>query len=71
MSILRYFIRKDLAELHRENVCVKVIGCRQSLKPDIRGLLEEAEDRTRGNTGVTLVIAFNYGARNELSRATL
>jgi undecaprenyl diphosphate synthase len=70
MSILRYFIRKDLAELHRENVCVKVIGCRQSLKPDIRGLLEEAEDRTRGNTGVTLVIAFNYGARNELSRAT-
>jgi undecaprenyl diphosphate synthase len=70
MSILRYFIRKDLAELHRENVCVKVIGCRESLKPDIRGLLDEAEDRTRGNTGVTLVIAFNYGSRNELSRAT-
>lgn len=70
MGILRYFIRKDLAELHRENVCVRVIGCRQSLKPDIRGLLEEAEDRTRGNTGVTLVIAFNYGSRNELARAT-
>ncbi|WP_420409263.1 isoprenyl transferase [Hoeflea sp.] len=69
MSILRYFIRKDLAELHRENVCVKVIGCRESLQPDIRALLEEAENRTRGNTGVTLVIAFNYGARNELSRA--
>ncbi|EDQ32223.1 undecaprenyl diphosphate synthase [Hoeflea phototrophica DFL-43] len=70
MGILKYFIRKDLAELHRENVCVKVIGCRQSLKPDIRGLLDEAEDRTRGNTGVTLVIAFNYGSRNELVRAT-
>jgi undecaprenyl diphosphate synthase len=70
MGILRFFIRKDLAELHRENVCVKVIGCRQSVQPDIQALLDEAENRTRDNTGVTLVIAFNYGARNELARAT-
>lgn len=69
MSILRFFIRKDLAELHRENVRLKVIGCRQSVQPDIRALLDEAEERTRDNTGVTLVIAFNYGARDELVRA--
>jgi len=69
MGLLRFFIRKDLAELHRENVCVKVIGCRQSIQPDIRALLNEAEERTRANTGVTLVIAFNYGARDELVRA--
>ena len=69
MGILRYFLRRDLAELHRENVCVKVIGCRETVQPDIRALLNEAEDRTRGNTGVTLIIAFNYGARDELARA--
>ena len=69
MGILRFFIRKDLAELHRENVCVKVIGCRETVQPDIRALLNEAEDRTRGNTGITLIIAFNYGARDELARA--
>lgn len=69
MSILRFFIRKDLAELHRENVRLKVIGCRQSIQSDIRALLDEAEERTRENTGVTLVIAFNYGARDELARA--
>ncbi|PHR24729.1 MAG: di-trans,poly-cis-decaprenylcistransferase [Hoeflea sp.] len=69
MGLLRFFIRKDLAELHRENVRVKVIGCRQSIQPDIRALLIDAEDRTRDNTGITLVIAFNYGARDELVRA--
>lgn len=69
MGLLRFFIRRDLAELHRENVCIKVIGCRKTIQPDIRALLNEAEDRTRGNTGITLVIAFNYGARDELVRA--
>ncbi|MDP2118326.1 MAG: isoprenyl transferase [Hoeflea sp.] len=69
MGILRFFIRRDLAELHRENVCVRVIGCRETVQPDIRALLNEAEERTRGNTGVTLIIAFNYGARDELARA--
>jgi len=69
MGLLRFFIRRDLAELHRENVCIKVIGCRQTIQPDIRALLNEAEDRTRDNTGITLVIAFTYGARDELVRA--
>ncbi|MDF1607333.1 isoprenyl transferase [Hoeflea sp. YIM 152468] len=69
MGLLRYFIRRDLAELHRENVRVRVIGCRASVQPDIRALLTEAEDRTRDNTGLSLVIAFNYGSRNELARA--
>ena len=69
MGLLRFFIRKDLAELHRENVRVRVIGCRENIQPDIRALLVDAEERTRDNTGITLVIAFNYGARDELMRA--
>ncbi|MCY0146722.1 isoprenyl transferase [Hoeflea sp. G2-23] len=69
MGILRFFIHKDLAELHRENVRVRVIGCRETVQSDIRKLLDEAEERTRENTGVTLIIAFNYGARDELVRA--
>lgn len=69
MGLLRFFIRRDLAELHGENVRVRVIGCRETVQPDIRTLLVDAEERTRDNTGLTLVIAFNYGARNELARA--
>jgi undecaprenyl diphosphate synthase len=69
MGLLKRFIRNDLVELHQNNVRVRVIGERDDLAPDIRGLLEEAEDLTRGNNGLLLVVAFNYGARQEIARA--
>jgi undecaprenyl diphosphate synthase len=69
MGLLRRFIRNDLAELHGNNVRVRVIGERLDLDASIRRLLEEAEDLTRGNDGLTLVVAFNYGARDEIARA--
>ena len=69
LGLLRRFIRNDLADLHKNNVRVRVIGERDDLDPDIRNLLREAEDLTRGNDGFTLVVAFNYGARQEIARA--
>ncbi len=69
MGLLRRFIRNDLAELHKSNVCVRVIGERRGLDADIARLLTEAEELTRANDGLTLVVAFNYGARQEITRA--
>jgi undecaprenyl diphosphate synthase len=69
MGLLRRFIRNDLAELHHNGVHVRVIGERDDLDPEIRRLLEEAEDLTRDNDKLTLVVAFNYGARHEIARA--
>jgi undecaprenyl diphosphate synthase len=69
MSLLRRFVRNDLAELHKSNVRVRIIGEREGLDPDIGRLLQEAEDLTRANTGLVLVVAFNYGARQEIARA--
>lgn len=69
MSLLKFFIRNDLAVLHSNGVSVKVIGTRDGLPADICALLREAEDVTQGNTKLTLVVAFNYGARNEMLRA--
>jgi undecaprenyl diphosphate synthase len=69
MGLLRRFIRHDLAELHGNNVCVRIIGERAGLEPEILDLLEEAEELTRKNSGLTLVVAFNYGARQEIARA--
>ena len=66
MGLLKFFIRRDLAELHAENVRVRVIGEREGLSADIAGLLDEAEHLTRANTGLTLAIAFNYGGRQEI-----
>ena len=48
---------------------VRVIGGRDNLSGDIAGLLLEAEQKTVGNTGLNLVIAFNYGGRDEIVRA--
>ncbi len=69
LRLLKVFIRRDLAELHREGVRVRVIGERENLPRDVRGLLEEAETLTVGNDRNILVIAFNYGARDEMARA--
>lgn len=68
-GLLKTFIRRDLAELHRENVRIRIIGDRASLRDDIRSLLLEAEETTRSNSGLTVVIAFNYGSRDEIARA--
>jgi undecaprenyl diphosphate synthase len=69
MGLLRRFVRNDLAELHQSNVRVRIIGEREGLSPDIGPLLIEAEDLTRNNTGLCLLVAFNYGARQEIARA--
>jgi undecaprenyl diphosphate synthase len=68
-GLLRHFVRRDLAELHGENVKVRVIGDRSNLRDDILPLLIEAEETTRANTGLNLIIAFNYGSRDEIARA--
>jgi undecaprenyl diphosphate synthase len=68
-GLLRRFIRNDLATLHRDGVRVRVIGEREGLEPDICALLKEAEDLTRDNDRLHLIVAFNYGSRQEIARA--
>lgn len=69
MGLLRHFIRRDLAELHQNGVRVRIVGKRSDLDPDIEALLVEAESLTAGNEAMNLVIAFNYGSRDEIGRA--
>jgi undecaprenyl diphosphate synthase len=69
MGLLRRFIRHDLADLHRSGVRVRIIGERDNLDTDIRRLLDEAENLTKDNDKLVLVVAFNYGARQEIARA--
>jgi undecaprenyl diphosphate synthase len=69
LGLLRRFIRNDLVDLHKSNVRVRIVGERGDLDRDIRLLLQEAEDLTRANDGLTLVVAFNYGSRQEIARA--
>ena len=68
-GLLKAFIRRDLADLHQAGVRIRIIGDRVNLREDIRSLLLEAEETTAANAGMTLVIAFNYGSRDEIARA--
>lgn len=69
MGLLKRFIRNDLAELHEAKVRVRIAGERGDLAPDIRALLTEAEALTARNSGQTLIVAFNYGSRQEIAAA--
>jgi undecaprenyl diphosphate synthase len=69
LELLRRFIRTDVAELHQANVRVMMIGDRDGLDGALRTMVEEAEALTRENHGLKLVIAFNYGSRQEITRA--
>ena len=69
MGLLRLYIRRELAELHRNNVRMRFIGDRSRLAADIVALIENAEQTTRANDGLTLVVALNYGSHDEIVRA--
>ena len=69
LGLMKLFIRKDLAELKKANMRIKIIGNRDGLQIDILSQLTEAEKATASNTGMLLCIAFNYGARDEITRA--
>src|SRR3569623_1123470 len=68
-GLVRRCIRNDLADLHKSNVRVRIVGEREGLDPEIARLLNDAEELTHANTGLTLVVAFNYGSRLEMVRA--
>ncbi|KZL21881.1 Ditrans,polycis-undecaprenyl-diphosphate synthase ((2E,6E)-farnesyl-diphosphate specific) [Pseudovibrio axinellae] len=69
IGLLRRFVHDDLAELVQANVKVRVIGSRENLDKSMQVLLNDAEEKTAHCTGLVLVIAFNYGARDEYVRA--
>ncbi len=70
MGLLRHYIRAELDELAREGVRLRIIGDYRKLEPDLVALLDHAIERTAGNDRLTLAIALNYGAQDELLRVT-
>ncbi len=69
MGLMKRFIRRDLAELHEANIRILTIGELDGVDSELVSLIDEAKELTRNNTRLTLVIAFNYGSRNEIVRA--
>jgi undecaprenyl diphosphate synthase len=68
-DLLRMFVRRDLARLHKDGVRIRIIGSREGLSEDLLALIDDAVETTKDNTRLTLNIAFNYGGRGELVAA--
>lgn len=66
MRLLRFYLRSEIAELHRNGVRLRIIGDRERLAPDIVQLIEAGEERTAGNEGLTVMVALSYGGRQEI-----
>ena len=69
MDLLRIYIRRELDDLARNGVRVRVIGDRTRLAPDIVELITNAENRTCDNGKLTVVIALSYGGQDEIVTA--
>ncbi len=69
MKLLRYYLRSETADLHKNGARLRVIGDRKALESDIVELIENAEKLTADNEKITVVIALNYGGRQEILQA--
>ena len=69
MSLLKRFLAKEERELNHNNVRLRVIGRIDGLPPDVREAIRKACAATAANTGLTLVLALNYGGRSEIADA--
>jgi len=71
-GLMELFAKTMLAEvdgLHEEHVRVKTIGDSSALPAETRAAFDEAWEKTKNNDGMTLVVAVNYGSRQEIVQA--
>jgi undecaprenyl diphosphate synthase len=69
MNLLRFYLRREVAELKRAGIRVQFLGERDLLADDIAELMVQAERATATNGRLVLTIALNYGSRREIARA--
>lgn len=69
MNLLGETLKNQLAEMHENNVVISFIGDTAKLSAKLQEILQNAVKVTKNNTGVNLQIAFNYGARAEITNA--
>jgi len=70
MDLLRHFLVVQRETLQANNLRLSVIGRREGLPEDVLQRIDETVELTRGNTGMRLCLAINYGGRAELVDAT-
>ncbi len=70
MRYLEFYLKKETPELEKHNVHLEVIGQIHRLPEKVQTQIEKSKKQLFKNTGLTLVLALNYGARAEIVDAT-
>jgi undecaprenyl diphosphate synthase len=69
MKLLRQYLKSETANLHKNNIRLRVIGDRTRFDQDIANMIMQAETLTQNNTKLNLTIALNYGGRQDILNA--
>ncbi|MBR3673234.1 MAG: isoprenyl transferase [Clostridia bacterium] len=69
MLLLKNYLKRFSKNANKENIRIKILGDISNLEDGLKKSIEEAVERTKNGTGLTLNIAFNYGGRNEITNA--
>ncbi|MDD4953578.1 MAG: isoprenyl transferase [Candidatus Omnitrophica bacterium] len=69
MRYLDDFLEREVNNLHKDNIRFLAIGEDEPLPKNIQKKIKDAQRKTQGNTAMTLVLALNYGARQEITEA--
>lgn len=66
LQLLEWYLKSEIAELHRKNIIFRSIGNKYRFPSNLSKLLTSAEDLTMSNTGLELNVALNYGGREDI-----
>ena len=69
MLLLKNYLKRFSKNANKENIRIKILGDISNLEDGLKKSIEEAVERTKNGTGLTLNIAFNYDGRNEITNA--
>lgn len=69
MELFKWALRRETKRLHKHQVRLKIVGNRAGFSTELQQLMLKAEELTANNTKTTLVIAANYGGRQDITQA--
>ena len=70
MKLLRQYMKNCIKIADKNDMCVRIIGDKTRLDPDLQESIAKLEEHTKNNPGLRFQVAINYGSRDEIVRAT-
>ena len=67
--LFKFFYQKNFNKINKNNIRIKFIGDLKNIPADLKAIIKKIQEKTKNNNRITVVFAFNYGAKSELINA--